>query len=129
MATSLKFTDLDLNFIPNPATGDVSVKNDENAVKQSIKNLVMTLNTERPFQPQIGSQVSRLMFEPMTVSTQIMLKNAIADTITNFEPRAKLQNVDVIFDDNNNDVRISITFVVLNTSKPVFLDIFLKRTR
>ena len=129
MATSIKFTDLDLNFIPNPATGDVSVKNDENAVKQSIKNLVMTLNTERPFQPQIGSQVSRLMFEPMTVSTQIMLKNAIADTITNFEPRAKLQNVDVIFDDNNNDVRISITFVVLNTSKPVFLDIFLKRTR
>lgn len=129
MATPVKFSDLDLNFIPNPATGDVTLKYDENAIKQSIKNLVMTLNTERPFQPQIGSQVSRLIFEPMTLSTQIVLKNAISDTITNFEPRAKLQNVDVIFDDNNNDVRISIVFIVLNTSKPVFLDIFLKRTR
>ena len=59
------FSDIDLTFIANPVTGDLSKKYDENAVKQSIKNLVMTRNYERPFNSSIGSQIYNVLFEPI----------------------------------------------------------------
>ena len=129
MERTRKFTDLDLNFIANPATGDVSVKYDDNAIKQAIKNLVLTLNYERPFHPEIGSQVRKLLFEPMTPISRIILQKAIENTIVNFEPRAQLKSVDVQYDDDNNEVLVSIVFTIINTTAPIFLDFTLKRTR
>lgn len=123
------FSDLDLNFIPNPATGDLPKKYDENAIKQSVKNLVLTRNYERPFHPEIGSQVKGLMFQNASPMLDAVIRKSIIDTIQNFEPRVRLLDVQVISNPDNNAVYITIIFTILNTTKPITLDIILTRTR
>lgn len=123
------FSDFDLNFIANPATGDIAKKYDENAIKQSIKNLVMTNHYERPFHPEIGSQVTALLFEPYTPMLSSMVQRAIIQTIENFEPRVKLISVDVNMNPDNNTVYVSITFRIINTQVPLTVDFTLQRTR
>lgn len=123
------FSDFDLNFVANPATGDIAKKYDENAIKQSIKNLVMTNHYERPFHPEIGSQVTALLFEPYTPMLSSMVQRAIIQTIENFEPRVKLISVDVNMNPDNNTVYVSITFRIINTQVPLTVDFTLLRTR
>lgn len=123
------FSDLDLNFIANPTTGDVSKKYDENAIKQSLKNLVMTNHYEKPFHPEIGSQVTGLLFENYSPMLQAMMERAIYNTIENFEPRVKLINVVVQMNPDNNTVYVSVTFKIINTEKPLTVDFTLQRTR
>lgn len=123
------FSDLDLNFIANPATGDVSKKYDVNAIKQSVKNLVMTNHYERLFHPEIGSQVTGLLFEPFSPVLQAMLERAIVNTITNFEPRVRLLNVDVSLNPDNYTAFVSVTFTIVNTETPIVVDFTLQRTR
>lgn len=129
MANTRTFTDLDLNFIANPATGDVTSKYDANAIKQSIKNLVMTRNYERPFHPEIGSQVYNLLFDQFSPMTQNMMEQAIRNTITNFEPRVNLRKVAVTLNNDNHTAYVAIVFTILNTVQPISVDITLKRTR
>lgn len=123
------FTDLDLNFIANPVSGDVSVKYDVNAIKQSVKNLILTKNFERPFHPEIGSQVNNLLFEPYSPLTKAMLEQAIKNTILNFEPRVELQDVRVSLSNDDQTAYIAIVFTIINTTQPVNLEISLSRTR
>lgn len=123
------YTDLDLNFIANPATGDISRKYDENAIKQSVKNLVMTRHYERPFHPEIGSQVMGLLFENDSPMLQATLQRAIIYTIENFEPRVKLITVQVNMNPDNNAAYVSITFKIVNTERPITVDFTLQRTR
>lgn len=123
------FSDLDLNFIANPATGDVSKKYDESAIKQSIKNLIMTNHYEKPFHPEIGSQVLSLLFEPFSPLLQAMLEQAITNTINNFEPRVRLQQVNVFLNPDNVSVYVTIEYKIVNTEKPITVDFTLQRTR
>lgn len=123
------YQDLDLNFIANPATGDISKKYDENAIKQSVKNLIMTNHYERPFHPEIGSQVTGLLFENDSPMLQATLERAIIYTIENFEPRVKLISVVVKMNPDNNTVYVSITFKIVNTERPITVDFTLQRTR
>lgn len=123
------FSDLDLNFIANPVTGDVSKKYDEYAIKQSVKNLILTNHYERPFHPEIGSQISALLFEPFNPLLDVMLQRAIVYTIENFEPRVKLLNVDIGLIPDNNAIQVSITFKIVNTEQPLTVDLTLQRTR
>ncbi len=123
------FTDLDLNFIANPVTGDVSRKYDEEAIKQSIKNLVGLNHFEKPFHPEIGSQVSALLFEPFSPMLQAMLQRAITNTITNFEPRVDLTGVKVALNPDNHTVYVSVQFRIINTESPLTVDFTLQRTR
>ena len=94
-SSTRQFADLDLNFTPHPVTGDVGFKKDENAVKQAVKNLVLTQNFERPFHSEIGSSLRSLLFEPATPMTKEILRKTISDTIINFEPRVELIGVDI----------------------------------
>lgn len=123
------FSDLDLSFMRHPVTQDVSRKYDEEAIKQSVKNLVLTQNYERPFHSEIGSQVMGLLFEPSSPMLAVMLKKTITDTITNFEPRVNLKSVDVTFSPDNNEVYVSIYFTIINTTRPVQVTLLLTRTR
>lgn len=123
------FSDIDLNFIANPVTGDISKKYDENAIKQSVKNLVMINHYEKPFHPEIGSQIYNLLFEPFTPLLQAMLQRAIINTINNFEPRVRLIDVEVNLNPDNNTVFCQITFRIVNTQRPITVDLTLKRTR
>lgn len=123
------YSDIDLNFTPNPVTGDLSLKYDENAVKAAVKNLILTNNYERPFHSEIGTQIRGLLFNPASPMMDALLTRAIQDTITNFEPRVVLMDVKVSSNIDNNAVYCSIMFRIVNTSKPVSLELTLQRTR
>ena len=123
------YTDIDLNFTANPSTGDVAVKYDDQAIKQSIKNLVMTQFYERPFHPEIGSQVYGLLFEPMSPILKSMIETAITNTISNHEPRVTLLSVNVALNPDNNSIFISIIFRINNTTTPINIDFTLYRSR
>jgi phage baseplate assembly protein W len=123
------FSDIDLNFTAHPVTGDVSMRYDENAIKTAVKNLVLTRNYERPFHSEIGSPLYGLLFDLSTPLLIVSLKRVITDLINNFEPRVNL--IDVIADvsPDNNSVYITIIFSILNTQRPIQLDLVLDRTR
>jgi phage baseplate assembly protein W len=123
------FSDLDFNFTAHPVTKDVSRRYDENAVKTALKNLILTRNYERPFHSEIGSPIRSLMFEPATPMLGIMLRQAIFDVVNNFEPRVQLTEVNVNVSDENNAIYITVEFKIVNTERPLTLDLTLERTR
>lgn len=123
------FTDIDIAFAAFPVSGDIATKIDEAAIKQAIRNLILTNNYERPFHPEIGSQVNSLLFELYTPMTATVLEQTIRNTINNHEPRVQLLQVKVIGKPDENEVDIQIYFTILNTVQPIRLDLALKRTR
>jgi phage baseplate assembly protein W len=130
MARSTRvFSDLDFNFTVHPVTGDIARKFDENAIKASVRHLLLTKNYERPFHSEIGSPIRALMFEPATPLLEVALRRAVIDTITNFEPRVEIIDVQVFDRSDNNAVEITLIFKIVNTSRPIQLDLVLERTR
>lgn len=123
------FSDLDLSFAMHPGTHDVVRKYDEEAIKAAVKNLVLTQNYERPFHSEIGSPIRGLLFEPATPMLSVLLERAITDTINAFEPRVQLIKVSCTVSPDNNEVYASIIFKIVNTTRPVTVDLVLTRTR
>lgn len=123
------YADLDLDFMMNPTTGDVSRKLGIEAIKRSIRNLVLTNFYERPFRSGLGSDVSALLFENDMPLTTIYLQDAIKTLINNFEPRVKLQSVVVSDDTDNNGFTVTLTYIILNRNLPVASSLFLERIR
>jgi phage baseplate assembly protein W len=122
-------TDLDLLFKPNPMTGDINPIKDIEAIKNSVKNLIMTNFQERPFQPEIGSGVRGLLFELADPITMHDIEMAIGRTIENFEPRVVLQDVTINDDLDNNAYNVSITFQIIATEQIGTATIILERLR
>ena len=123
------FSDLDLNFTAHPVTKDITRRFDENAVKASLKNLIFTQNYERPFHSEIGSPIRALLFEPASPLVIASMKKAIYDMVNNFEPRVRLIDVQVRYMPDSNDIGVTIVFSIINTEKPLTLDLVLERTR
>jgi phage baseplate assembly protein W len=123
------FTDLNLTFGFHPVTRDVLKRTDEDAVKNSVKNLILTKNFERPFHPEIGSQVNNLLFENFTPITVELIKRTITTTIEAFEPRARLLDVRVAETNDPNEVAITVEFTLINSERPVTVTTFLTRVR
>jgi len=129
MLNTRTFTDIDMAFSSLPVSGDIAVKTGEAAIKQAIRNIILTNNYERPFHPEIGSQVRNLLFDNYTPLTSAVLEQSIRNAITNFEPRARLLEVRVLSSQDENGVEIEIYFTILNTVQPIRLSMTLKRTR
>lgn len=123
------YTDLDLDFIVKPGTQEVQKKVGIEAIKRSIRNLILTNFYERPFRHYIGSNAQKLLFDPLTPMTAHMLNTAIQETITNFEPRVRLLSVSVTPKYDNNGYDCQIKFQPLNRLEPVVTGIFLERIR
>ena len=124
------YTDLNLNFAKNPATKDISKLKDVEAVKRSVRNLILTNRFERPFHPEIGADIRALLFENMTPMTSSVIARKIQDTIENFEPRARLVNVQAVPDAQENGYKVSVYFYIVNApTELVQLDSFLERLR
>ena len=106
--SSRVYKDLNLNFTRNPVTGDVATVTDVNTVKRSIRNLLLTNHYERPFHPEIGSDIPALLFENFGPITGNQLSRNIEEMILNFEPRARVETVECfpVPDSNRYDVRI-----------------------
>lgn len=130
----LDYSDLDLDFIPHPATGDVVKKFGEDAIKRSVRNLVLTNFYERPFRPYIGSNAQKLLFDNINPLTATFLKNSIIETIVNFEPRVRLleddnRGVIVTVDPDNNGYNVQISYIIINRLEPAVINLFLERIR
>lgn len=123
------FVDIDASFTPNPVTGDLAVRTDDQAIKFAIRSLIMTNYYERPFHSNIGSPVSSLLFDNMGPNFNAILKQGITDTINNFEPRVDVLEVQVDDSPDNNRVYISIIFKIKNTERPIEVGLTLTRTR
>lgn len=123
------YADLDLLFRPNPVTGDVNPIRDTEAVKKSVMNLVMTNFNERPFQPEIGSGVRGLLFEPADEITIHGIEEAVRRVITNFEPRVRILEIDSEFFEDQNAYRLTLEFQILSTEQVATATIVLERIR
>jgi phage baseplate assembly protein W len=123
------FSDLDLNFTKHPVTKDITRRYDDNAIKQSVKNLLLTRNFERPFHSEIGSPIRQLLFDLPGPMFNVMLQRAVIDVINNFEPRVNI--IDVRVDDYSdaNEVYVTLEFTIVNTERPITLELALERTR
>ena len=123
------YSDLDLTFNLVPGTKDVARSFDDQAVIRSIRNLLLTNFYERPFQPNLGGNIDRLLFEPANNLTASLIKNEIQNVITNYEPRAKIDNIVVNADIDNNSFVISLSFYIGNNTLPTSVNLLLERSR
>ena len=110
-----QYSDLDLFFGRKTSNNDVSKITDVQAVKRSIRNLVLLNTYEKPFHPEISSGVRGMLFENMTPITANILARKIEDVINNFEPRARLISVTAIPDLDRNAYEVAVQFYVVNT--------------
>jgi len=124
------FSDFLTDFSQNPVTGYLAMIENEGAVKQAVKNLLLTERTERPYRNYIGSKINNLLFEPLDPHTEDTLKDAIKETITNCEPRVRLISVDVIGNQDVNGYFVAITFSIINIPQQSFtVEMLLRRVR
>ena len=125
-----QYTDLDLFFAKKATSKDISKVTDIQAVKRSIRNLVLTNHYEKPFHPEIGSGVRGMLFELMTPITAYVLTQQIELVIENFEPRARLISVRAQPNLDRNEYECTIEFYVANApTELVDLTVFLERLR
>jgi phage baseplate assembly protein W len=129
VAQTRLYSDLNLNLSINPITLDVNPITDIEAVKNSIKNLILTNFHDRPFRPTLGSGVAGLLFENASIFTAIEIKNAIEKVIGRHEPRARAITVQVIDKSDENAYNVTIGFEVFYDSTRREFDFFLTRLR
>ena len=123
------YSDLNLNFNKNPATKDIAKLKDVEAVKRSVRNLILTNRFERPFHPEIGSDIRALLFENMTPLTALNLERKVQEVLQNFEPRAKISSVIAEPIEDRNAYHLQISFYVVGIQTPVVVETFLQRLR
>ena len=124
-----QYSDFNLLFSSHPVTGDVARKNDEEAVKQSLRNLISTRHYERPFHPEIGCQIHGLLFENFNPVTAQVMKRTILDTIDKFEPRVTVLEVKLREKPDDNEVACDIIFRLNNSDRPITLTTLIARVR
>ena len=127
--SSRTFKDLDLNFTVHPVKKDISIYKNEYAVINSIKNLVLLNHYEKPFRPEIGSSIRALLFENIDTIIAAQIERAIAETIANFEPRAKVSLVTAIPQPDENKYSVRLEFFIINNPNPITINFFLERIR
>ena len=128
------YSDIDLDFLAHPTTGDVVKKTGIDAIKRSVRNLILTNFYDRKFRPGIGSNAQKILFDNINPFTATFLKNAIIEVINNFEPRVKLASdensgVLVTVDPDNNGYVVRLTFTIINRGEPAVISLFLERIR
>ena len=125
-----QYSDLDLFFGKKTVGSDVNKITDIQAVKRSIRNLVLLNAFEKPFHPEISSGVRNMLFENISPVIAAVLARKIEDVINNFEPRARLVGVRAIPDFDRNIYNVSIEFYVVNApTELVDLSVMLERLR
>lgn len=113
MSNTIFYSDIRKNMLMDPLTSDLSAATNDQAIKDSVMNLVLTKRGERLYQPEVGGNVSGLLFELMSDETTYRIQREIQEVITNWEPRVRLQSVDVTPDYDNNYYGITIRFFTI----------------
>ncbi len=124
-----RYSDFTRNFALHPVSSDLARITDFEAVRSSIRNLILTDKYERLLDPNIGSNIRRALFDPMDGTTAKVIQDYIRETISNYEPRATLQDVIVIPDYDNNTYTVTIYFSVTFSEEIQTVEFFLTRVR
>ena len=117
--TSKSFRDFSLTFEKNAVTNDILALKNEAAIKEAVKNIVLYNFYEKPFNPFFGGNIIGLLFENSTPSMELEIKNRIEQSIETQEPRVTAVTVDVDFEEDQNDLQVEITYLILGI-KPKF---------
>lgn len=123
------YSDFHKDMTQNPISLDLAIKRDEEAVRESIKNLILTNKGERLFQPLLGGNIASQLFENNTPATIKLIQEQIKITINQYEPRAQLIDVVVQSSIDDNRIEVTIYFYISNNEQPVSVTVFLERTR
>jgi phage baseplate assembly protein W len=127
-ARNMKYSDIDLTFTPKPS-GDLYKKTDAADVKQSVKNLLLTNYTEKPFRMKFGANLNDFLFELDTDFDIDLLGEQIIQAVDTYEPRAQVTRVDANLYSDRNEVVVTVEFQILSTSELVVLNLTLTRLR
>jgi|TARA_B100001094_G_C17506375_1_gene473511 phage baseplate assembly protein W len=123
------YKDLNLDFQKNTATNDIQKLTDIESVKRSVRNLIKLNHYEKPFHPEIGSNLRAMLFENITPQINHAISKQIDLLIKNYEPRCRLVQLNVQPDLDRNGYRASISFYVVNQPDRVEVETFLERIR
>ena len=123
------YQDLDLDFQINSATKDIQKLTDVESVKRAVRNLINTNHYERPFHPEIGSNLRAMLFENMTPQMTHLIGKQIELLIANYEPRARLVTVRTLPQFDRNAYAVTINFQIVNQPEPIVVETLLERLR
>ena len=112
------FKDLSASFQTSPLSSDLIPLKNESAIARSVRNLVLTIQGERPFQPVLGTGVSRLLFENMDKLTASAIRSEIRTTIENYEPRVEINEILVEPDFEGNAMHVTLQYFIIGIDVP-----------
>tara|TARA_R110000796_G_scaffold23776_6_gene68043 strand:- start:932 stop:1378 length:447 start_codon:yes stop_codon:yes gene_type:complete len=123
-----EYLDIDLLFAAKP-NGELYKKRDAAAVKQSVKNLILTNHFEKPFEPFYGGNIRALLFELADDDIEDDVKDQVTSAINAYEPRAIIRDIFVNYQENRNSLTVTVEFQVVNTEEVVTFTTSLSRLR
>ena len=123
------YSDIDFTFTKKPVVGDVALSYDAQAVIRSIRNLLLTRHYERPFNPDLGSNLDALLFENISPLSASAIEKEIQTVIENYENRASMKDIVVTSKPDQNAYEVSLTFYIENATLPTTVTLLLERNR
>jgi phage baseplate assembly protein W len=130
MPTFETFKDLSITFKKHPVSDDLVVVKDKAAIVQAITALLLTNKGERPFQPDLGCDIRRSLFEPLDYATSGLIRSQILDVLGKYEPRIEVEDIRVSPDEQNNGYDVELYFAIVGRNDEVIAtEFFLERTR
>ena len=127
--TKAIFSDIPISFTAHPITGNVKKSINRDAVKNSVRNIILTNHGERFFKPKFGGNVTSQLFENASKFTEFNTARSIRIALQNYEPRAEVINVRVDSNPDTNNLTATLKFRIFNDPEPINLDVLLERTR
>ena len=122
------YTDIDLNITPHPSSGDLVLKQDKEAVKRSVRNIMLTNNYEIPFKPNFGANLRGLLFELADDMTKFEIRNQISEALEMLEPRVRVDNI-FLTQSRANTMHVNLHYGVVGVKEPQELEVILQRVR
>ena len=122
------YTDIDLNLNPHPSSGDLVLKKDNDAVKRSLRNIMLTNNYERPFKPNFGANLRGLLFELADDVTKFEIRRQIEDAIMSFEPRVRITTI-LLDSTGFNNLHVTVNYGIVGVEEPQEVQVILERVR
>jgi len=127
--TDTIYSDFKTGFSIHPVKGDLAINKNEDSVKRSIRNILLTDYYERPFQPTFGGNIKALLFENWTSGTLASAQETVTKAIINYEPRAVLEEVVLSGSPDSNQLNIRVLFSTTNRTETDFVDVVLEKVR
>ena len=125
--SSAGYSDFDINFVAHPISGDIAIKRDSDAIKRSVRNIILTNHYERPFKPNFGANLRRLLFENIGVGVTNKAAKKIAKALMTLEPR--ISNVRFDIQNVGNEMKVTIYYRIVNTERQQDIEFTISRVR